>query len=47
VLRSVQPANPVAFGGVPLLMVSIAVVATLVPVWRLLRREPMAILTER
>ena len=47
VLRSVDPANPVAFGAVPLLIAFVALVATLIPTWRLLREAPMSILSER
>jgi predicted lysophospholipase L1 biosynthesis ABC-type transport system permease subunit len=41
VLRSVDPANPVAFGGVPLLIACVAMVATVLPTWRLLSGAPM------
>lgn len=41
VLRSVDPANPLSLGGVPLLIAAVATLAVLLPTWRMLRNEPM------
>ena len=41
VLRTVEPANPIALGVVPLVIGAVAVVAVVLPTWRMLLNEPM------
>ena len=47
VLRSVDPANPVSLGGVPLLIAAVAAFAVLLPTWRMLSNEPMRALRDQ
>lgn len=42
VLAGISSTDPVAFGLMPALIVTVAVVATMIPVWRLLRADPLA-----
>ncbi len=41
VLRSVEPANPIALGVVPLVIGAVALMAVVLPTWRMLNSEPM------
>jgi putative ABC transport system permease protein len=46
VVSGVTPADPVAFGGTAATIALVAAAAILIPVWRVLRRNPLAALRD-